>query len=132
MGYRSEWKIALVGTTEQIQGIVGWFEQAMNATTRPEDERLELKEIFETRRFTKDNCGVVFGETERKISNEFEVVRQELFVMIECEDRFKGVYGSYGRLGDDMEDFEFTNVGDSALVQYERKLVCELDDELQA
>lgn len=131
MGYRSEWKLALAGSVEQVRDIVGWFEQAMNATTRSENERLELKEIFETRQFTKNNCVVVFGETERKISQEFEGIIRELLETIDDDERFDGVYGSYGRLGDDMEDFEFTNVGDEALVFYERKLVCELDDELQ-
>lgn len=122
MGYRSEWQIIATGTEEQVKKLIGWMESYPDDGVKEpySSKKGWIHDILQTARFAKDNSAVQFSEDSTKCYGNWEEVVREL---LEHGRDELGLDMAYGRLGEDMEDFEFDNdPKGNAVVYYTRSL----------
>ena len=109
MSYKHEWTLVVYGPCEKVRALASWIEGQCSNEDLDEVARMVYGEVWLGRDFTesqpKEMLGVAFydGDSRLPIEGAFDEVMQRIHDRCEKE----GLSVSFGRLGEEMEDYEF-------------------------
>jgi hypothetical protein len=108
MGYRSDWQLGIISSTEdKLEEVRTWMIDYTADTANGEDERNIMQYIIDSERETEDTF-VSFGDEGYKCYDPWDSVIQDIKCYVNTDDELD--YG-YARIGEELEDIE-TDCGD--------------------
>jgi len=112
MGYRSEWKLAILASSNQkLLAIIKWMEDYKNNQTKTQDTRNIMECILDSE-LNREDTTIEFGDISTKCYDPWDYVIDEILMHINAD---KDLDMAYSRIGEDDADSD-NKYGDKGLV----------------